>query len=261
MITLRNDPIEYPGSRRPACLLLHGLGAGVFEVCLLADFLQTLDYPVRAFHFPGHEGLGRVMPASEWRQWYGAVEAEFLRLKHQYGSVAVMGFSTGGTLALRLAALHSLESLVLLAPFLGLYRPPWLPIPLETLVNSPLPYVIPWVPRLGSPIRDREMQRLATQIRPYQTFSTWAVRSALDLIAQVRPHLHDITAPVLIVQSPLDRVVDPHGAQEVYDRVGSPLKKLLWLQHSDHILGLDLERDQVFAAIADFLALVAADPS
>jgi len=253
---LRNEPIDLPGSRKPACLLLHGLGSGVYELCLLADFLQGLGYPVRAFNFPGHEGMGRIMPMSEWTDWYGAIESEFLRLQNLYGSVAVIGFSTGGTLALRLATLHSPQGLVLLAPFLGLYQPPFLPIPLETVVKSPLPDLFPVVPRAGSPIRDPDMQRLATQARPYQTFSTLAVRSALTLIDLVRPHLGCITAPTLIVQSPLDRVVDPQGSQEIYDRIGSSAKKLLWLLESDHVIGLDLEREQVFAAIADFLMML-----
>lgn len=261
MMQLSNQPLDTSGSRRPACLLLHGLGAGVFEVCLLARFLQERGYPVRAFNFPGHEGQGPIMPASRWQQWYGAVEREFLGVRERYGTVAVLGFSTGGTLALHLAAQQPVAALVLLAPFLKLYQPPWLPVSLEGLVKSPLPYLIPTVPRLDPPIRDPQLRRLASQVRPYQTFSTWAVRSALDLIEVVKRELPQITAPTLIIQSPLDQVVDPQGSQVIYEQIGSDRKQLLWLKASDHIIGLDVERQEIFAAIEDFLLQLDPQPS
>ncbi|GAB4210385.1 MAG: alpha/beta fold hydrolase [Synechococcales cyanobacterium] len=253
-LELSNTPLDRAGSRRPACLLLHGLGAGVFEMCLLAEVLHQQGYPVRAFNYPGHDQPGSVMPHSTWEQWYGAVESHYQDLAQRYGQVAVIGFSTGGTLGLRLAAHHAVGPLVLLAPFLRLKTPSFLPIPLEDIVNSPLGVLISSVPRQGSPIAEPQMQRLATQVRPYQTFSVLSVRSAVALTRWVEHNLARVTTPTLIVQSPIDSVVDPQGAQIIHDRLGSPRRELLWLKQSDHIITLDWEREQVFAAVLDFLA-------
>src|SRR6478752_6372984 len=87
---------------RPSCLVLHGLGGGPYELepllaALRAEGLRTLS-PV----LPGHEGPGPVMPASRWADWAATAEAGFDELASAGGPVAVVGFSTGGTLALRL---------------------------------------------------------------------------------------------------------------------------------------------------------------
>ena len=53
---------------------------------------------------PGHEGAGPVMPRSSWRDWLATAESAFDQLSAGGRQVAVIGFSTGGTLALYLAS-------------------------------------------------------------------------------------------------------------------------------------------------------------
>jgi carboxylesterase len=95
--------------------------------------------------------------------------------------------------------------------------------------------------------------RQAVEEVAFQTFNLAAVRSALELIERVKPLLPQIDEPTLIIQSPKDRVVDPEGARFIYQRLGSKNKKLYWLKQSDHIISLDVEREEVFAQIKEFL--------
>ncbi|MFN4278865.1 alpha/beta hydrolase [Thermosynechococcus sp.] len=235
-----------------ACLLLHGLGGGVYELQPLAEVLYEVGWTVQGILYPGHDRPSAYMPASTWPQWYEAVVTTFQTMQDTYPRVAVIGFSTGGTLALHLAHHHPVEALVLLAPFLRIYRPWFFPVAPEKLVQS-LGSWIPWLPRRHLPIRDRALRQAAEAACYFKSFNLQAVRSALDLIAQVEQELPQITTPTLILQSRGDTVVDPQGAEIIYEQLGSPHKELHRLENSDHLLPLDVERAQVFAKVVAFL--------
>lgn len=252
-MNLVNSPFFYghaAGDR--ACLLLHGLGGGVYELQLLAQVLYAAGWSVQGILYPGHDRPSAQMPASTWRQWYEAVVTTFKTLRDSYPTVAVVGFSTGGTLALHLARHYPVDALVLLAPFLRIYRPWFSPVAPEFLVQS-LGQWIPWLPRRSLPIRDRSLRQAAEAACFFKSFNLQAVRSTLDLIAQVEQELPLITTPTLILQSRADTTVDPQGAQMIYEQLGSPDKELYWLKDSDHLLPLDVEREQVFAKVVAFL--------
>ncbi|HIK25580.1 MAG TPA: alpha/beta fold hydrolase [Thermosynechococcus sp. M46_R2017_013] len=235
-----------------ACLLLHGLGGGVYELQLLAEVLYEVGWTVQGILYPGHDCPAAPMPASRWPQWYGAVVTAFQALQESYPRVAVVGFSTGGTLALHLAHHFPVDALVLLAPFLRIYRPWLFPFAPEILVES-FGQWIPWLPRRRLPIRDRALRQAAEAACFFKSFNLQAVCSALDLIAQVQQELSQITTPTLILQSHADTTVDPQGAQLIYEQLGSSQKELHWLKDSDHLLPLDVEREQVFAKVVTFL--------
>jgi carboxylesterase len=97
------------------------------------------------------------------------------------------------------------------------------------------------------------MQQAIEEVAYFQTFNLATVRSAIELINRVKPLLPQIDVPTLIIQSPKDRVVDPEGARIIYQQLGSKKKKLYWLQESDHIISLDIEREIVFDQIKNFL--------
>ena len=56
---------DEPGT--PACLVLHGLGGGPYEMGPVIDALEAEGLRVSAPILPGHEGPGPIMPASNWR--------------------------------------------------------------------------------------------------------------------------------------------------------------------------------------------------
>lgn len=259
---LQNQPFFLKSDCRDrACLLLHGLGGGVYEMQLLGHYLhETHGLTVQAISYPGHDGQrpagghrSTAMPTSIWQEWYAHIEATYHSLAQTYAAVSVVGFSTGCPLGLHLAAAYPLDKLVLLCPYLALRRQWFYLLPLETWLFS-LGWLIQDLPRWWLPLRDPVMRQLVEEIVFYRTFNLAAVRSAIALIEQVKAELPQITTPALIMQAQQDSVVDPAGAQIIYQRLGSSIKTLHWLPESDHIIPLDLERDQVFAEVGQFLA-------
>ncbi|OLP16792.1 carboxylesterase [Leptolyngbya sp. 'hensonii'] len=251
---LTNTPFFLEGSEAcsHACLLLHGLGGGVYEMQLLGAYLHQQGLTVRAINYPGHDRPSFRMPASTWQQWYLHILETYLQLVRQYDRVSVVGFSTGCPLGLHLAVQHPIEKLVLLAPYMAIRRQLNDRIKPEVLLFS-LGQVISEVPRLRLPIRDRTMRQQAQQALFFRSFNLAAVRSANELIALVKQELPGITVPTLIMQAPGDTIVDPAGATLIYDQLGSTEKTLIWLEQSDHIIPLDLERDRVFQEVGQFL--------
>jgi carboxylesterase len=251
---LVNTPFFLTGSNPDqAILLLHGLGGGVYEMQLLGDFLNQQGWTVQGIAYPGHDQPEPKMPVSTWQQWYAHIQATYLNLRQTYAKVSVVGFSTGCPLGLHLAVQHPVEKLVMLSPYFLIRRQWYLLMPVENYIFA-LDWLIKDVPRLRLPIFDPEMQRQAQDIVFYKTFNVPCVRSAMELIEQVKLELPQVKNPTLIIQSPKDTVVDPSGADYLLQTLGSAQKKLIWLKDSDHVVSLDSERAQVFAAVGAFFA-------
>jgi carboxylesterase len=246
------DPSQPIGGDVPACLVLHGLGGGRYELEPVIAALEAEGLRVSAPVLPGHDGPGPVMPASCWRDWAAAVESSFDELAAGGGPVVVVGFSTGATLALYLAGRRPVARLVLLAPFLAIRYSGLIPFRPATVLGL-LSRLKPHLPRRAPAVRDREMRQLAAGSDRFRTFNVNAALSALELIEEVKPLIPRITIPTLIIQGRRDTVVEPASASELYQLLGSAQRSLVILPRSDHLLALDRDREQVIALTRDFV--------
>lgn len=252
---LHNQPfyLENQKNKQHACLLMHGLGGGPYEMQLLGHYLHRNGHTVKGITYPGHDVDTHAMPDSSWQEWYAhSVEAyDMLRKSHE--SVSLIGFSTGCPLALKLASLHPVEKLVLLSPFLRVKQDWFCPLPPERMIPQ-ASRILKDLPRLRKlPIKDRNMAYHANQASYFRTFNLSCVQSALDLIELITPQLPDIHNPTLIIQSTSDSVVDPSGAEQLMQSLGSEQKEILWLSRSNHVITLDVDRQAVFERVESFI--------
>ena len=70
------------------------------------------------------------------------------------------------------------------------------------------------------------------------------------------PNLTEINSPLLIMYAVEDKVVDPLGSRYIYDKVSSKNKQIICLEHSNHIIPLDYDRELVFEKIEKFFKQV-----
>jgi carboxylesterase len=239
-------------TKQLACLVLHGLGGGPYELQPLIHALEAAGLRVLAPILPGHEGPGPIMPVSRWQDWFATIESAFDELAAEGMRIAVIGFSTGATLALHLASRRPADRLVLLAPFLAIRYSGLIPIKPATYLRQ-LARLIPNLRRRQPAVRDPEMRRWAASTDRFRTFNVNAAVSALELIDVVQARLDTIKIPTLIIQGELDSVVEPGLASWLLDRLGSEQKTLVTLPRSDHLVALDRERDRVIALTRDFV--------
>lgn len=251
---LNNQPYYHPGHHqgRHCCILLHGLGGGVYELGPLANDLRQAGFSVAASNYPGHQINQRWMPDSTWHEWYDHQLEDLQKYRTQYDTLTLIGFSTGCPLSVALAQAVDVDHLIWLSPFFRIRSPQFFPGAVEPWIEK-VSALLPQIPRKGLPINDITRRREAEAVPTMRSFNLKAVHSALGLIETVTPTLQHIHQPVLMIQSYGDTVVCPLGARQAFDRVGSPDKELLWLQDSDHVIVLDKESPMVSQGILDFL--------
>lgn len=237
-----------------AVLCLHGFTGSPFEVQPLADALAGAGYRVAAPMLAGHGADVAALEATRWPDWLHSAEQAFDQLAAATsGRVAVLGFSMGGLLALQLAKSRAprVAALAVLAAPLRL-RPAQVrgirvlgAIP-RLLRRGPLRSV----PKLfGSSVSDPEARRANPCLR---SMPVLGLQSLLELMANTRATLADVTAPAMVVHGRHDRTVPISASIELADTLAAAER--LWLENSRHLVGVDVERTVVADAIASFLA-------
>ena len=72
-----------------------------------------------------------------------------------------------------------------------------------------------------------------------------AAHELLKIIRHTKAHLSDVKCPLLMIQSTLDKTIDPKSSQIIYDNVASAHKEIVMLHHSGHCLTIDGEWEVV----------------
>jgi carboxylesterase len=243
---LEGGPFYFQGGP-DGLLLVHGLTATTAEMRPLAEYLRGAGYSVAGPLLPGHGTQSSDLNRVKWQDWMAAVEEAYALLKSRCRRVAVGGESTGAVLTLYLAARRPEVAAVLsYAPALKLALSRQMVAAGYAL--SVVGYEMK--PKPGPPAESDALWQ------GYDTRPTRGARELLRLQRATRPLLPKIKQPILIFQGKLDRTVDPSAPHEIFDKVGSQVKELHWLEQSTHCVALDCERHQLFEVTRQFLERV-----
>jgi len=236
------EPFFLPAGRR-GVLLVHGFTGSPSEMRLMGEFLQQRGFTVLGPRLCGHGTNAAEMADTAWPHWYCSVEDGYHLLKAVCDDVAVVGLSMGGLLALKLASEYRLRRIVSLNTpiFIADRRLPLLPL-VRVFRN--------FIPKRRRQAAVDSCYNIGYDQTPLDSLS-----SLLELIKEVDGLLPVLGAPTLIVQSRKEHTIRPESARHIYDRLGSPDKKLVWLERSGHVVTLDVEHQEVFEMVADFLTI------
>lgn len=241
------------GPRR--VLLLHGLTGTPAEVRPIADALHAAGFAVRAPLLAGHDDPERLAAAT-WRDWYASAETVLRELAAD-GPILVVGFSMGALLALRLAAIHRplVAGVASISVFLEL--PAWqarLARGLAALHADPLyRRFVGHFPKRAVDVRifARSQSSPSLRVFPYA-----AIAALADLQRDVRARLAHIAAPLLLLHGRYDHTAPPADSERVAQAVGSVSVRRVVLPRSFHIVGTDLDRDEVCREVVGFARAV-----
>jgi carboxylesterase len=79
-----------------------------------------------------------------------------------------------------------------------------------------------------------------------------ALASLLELGDTVRRDLPFVTTPTLVAHARQDHTVPFDDALEIAGSLGSDVVERVWLERSYHLVGIDVERRELGAALARF---------
>lgn len=235
------------------CLCLHGFSVSPAELRWLGEDLAMRGHTVYIPRLPAHGTHFRDMARMRWRDWYlHALDAYHL-LRRQCQQLYVIGHSMGGLLALLLASEVALNGAVIIAAPLSTHHrlmpySRWLKF-ISSYTHQP--------DRTTLPGRLIETQRqhgeaVVGRVR-YDQWSTSAVSQLYQLMRLGERCLPRISAPLLLIYSANDQTVPLDNQTRIAAKVSSARVETYTLKQSGHIIPQDVERDDVFQRIGDFI--------
>ena len=226
-------------SARPGALVLHGLTGSTQSVAGLRATLEKARFQVEAPMLPGHGTSPEDLAGCGWADWTAAAEAALGRLA---APVLAVGLSMGGGLAAGVCARHpELRGLAVVNP---LVDPP-APAFLDTL-EAFLAAGERFLPGVGGDLADPSAAEVA-----YDRLPVAALLSMSRGLHELRPGLADVRCPVLILTSRHDHVVPTVSSDVLAAAVSGPVERV-WLENSNHVATLDLDREELERRIVDF---------
>lgn len=249
MATVRTVRAEarpfHAGAGDIGVVVSHGFTATVSSITPWATGLAEPDgrWPgarVIAPRLPGHGTHWRDLERSRWWDWYNTVEDAYLELSRECSHVFVAGLSMGGSLALRLSALHPVGGTLLVNPAVDTRDK-------RIALASRIPWLLPAQRGIGSDIARPGAQEVA-----YSRFPVRSLATMNDLWRDTRALLPHITSPVLLMTSSVDHVVDSLSRQVILDRVGDV--EHVELERSYHVATLDHDADLIVQRSRNFIS-------
>ena len=218
-----------------AALVVHGLTGAPQSVAGLAVALEAEGFRVVLPLLPGHGTTPEDLARRSWAHWEAAVEDAF-RVLGSSGPVVVAGLSMGAALAAGLAARHPerVAGLIAVNPFVD---PP--AAAFQALLGELLAAGEAFLPGIGGDIADP-----AGREEAYDRLPVAALLSMCQGLDDLRPRLAGVRCPVLLFSSRHDHVVPSVSGDVLAAEVAGPVERV-WLERSQHVATLDVERDDL----------------
>lgn len=231
------------GEGKRGVLLVHGFAGTPPELRRLGEHLAANGFRCYAPALAGHASTTEEMAKTGFRDWVRTARAGLDELLLSCNSVAVVGQSMGGTIALHLAATDTrVQAVTTLA------APLWL--------GGPWPIVLPWMrfvfpwhsvtpaPELGS---EEAMQS-------YTWRSNRTVIELFRLMRLVRGELGRICAPVLIIHGGADRTINPRNSYDIARglRHSQAIKWIIY-PRSGHALSVGADATRINQRVLEWL--------
>jgi carboxylesterase len=248
MLIQTAEPFFFPGNST-GCLLIHGLTGSPKEMRPLGEFLSEEGYTVLGIRLFGHATKIEDMRRAQWQDWSASVLDGWHLLQTLTEDIFLIGLSMGGVLALYHASFLPTRGVVALStPYQirGDFRVKLLPI---------LSHIMPYFSKGESDWQD---PLAAMDHFSYPMWPTNGVRELLLLLKEMNESLPKVTAPALIMQSKLEKLIIPENMDQIYQALGTTEshKKKVLLEDSGHVITRDKEKLAVFNNVHDFIKQV-----
>lgn len=241
MKTALSSPFFFRAGKR-AVLLLHGFTGSSADVRMLGRYLEKYGYTSLAPHYKGHGVPPEELIASHPDDWWQDVVRGYNELKEAgYDEIAVAGLSLGGVFALKLALEQPVKGVITMCS----------PMTMRTtdiMFEGVLEYAKQYKKQQG-----KNEQEMNIEIEAIERQGMASLPALQKLISDVRQSIDMLYAPILVIQSTYDEVIEADSANIIYNSVESNEKHIRWFDHSRHVITLDKEKDELHEEVLTFL--------
>ena len=180
-----------------------------------------------------------------WEDWSNSVLDGWYLLRPNTERVFLIGLSMGGALT----CYHS--SFLPVAGLVGMSTPYQIDDPRLKI----LPYYAKFVKYVNKGESDWQDETALEDHFSYDRYPTKAVVQLARLLDAMRESLLKVKAPALLIHSRKDIGVPLKNLEKIYQSLGTPQndKKKVILEHSGHVVTRDMDKDQVFSSIHNFI--------
>ena len=212
-------------------LLVHGFLSSPAELRELGDRFCAAGYTVVGARLEGHGTSPWDLRDREWEDWLESVRRCYRILIPYVDQICLVGFSTGGSLVLQLAA----EQPEKLAGVASISAP--VKFRNRNLIFVPLLHgantIARWIPSLEGvmPFRPNPSEHPDVNYGSIPIRGLYELRQTVDALLKVLP---TITAPTLVVHGKDDPVIDSSSANTILEALGSEEKQLELIESTRH---------------------------
>lgn len=212
-------------------LLIHGLLASPAELRDYGEYLVKKGYTVMGVRLKGHGTSPYALQNQTWQDWYYSTIRGYNILKAHCDKIVLTGFSTGGALALKLAAESYPGIIGITAVALPIkFKNPAFPfVPLLHGTNKLVDMITSF--EGIKPFIENGSEHPDINYRHVPVKSLYELRLLIDDVEKCAPLC---TVPVLIVQGDNDPVVSFKSAEDIMKKLTCKSKRLHPIESSRH---------------------------
>ncbi len=204
-------------------VLVHGFLASPDELRNFGEKLYAEGYLVIGVRLKGHGTSPWDLRDRAWEDWFQSVRRGYQIMSAFTDRICLIGFSTGGALALHLASEQSdgLSGVVAISPPIKFRNKNMIFVPFVHGTNE----FTRWIPSYEGvkPFVQKSSEH------PHINYRSMPIRGLYELqlmVAELKRRLPDVTCPAIILQGTEDRVVNPESAKIILKEIGSDKKSL-----------------------------------
>ena len=216
----------------------------------LALFLNENNFNVITPRLSGHGTVPEDLKTKTWQDWYKSVSRSITIASLQYKKVYIVGFSTGGLLALLSTKKQYKEFVSLVCINAALHLN-------DLRIKTLLPAISFWNDIVKVFNENKYAKEYIDNFpeNPQINYNKHYVSSIEQLsllMDKIKKNLHKIKKPILIIQGKDDPVVNPSSAHEIYEKIESRFKKLKMINSSKHVI-VNENTDGLYDYILSFI--------
>ena len=230
-------------------ILSHGYKSSPKEVEELGIYLNQAGFNVYMVRLKGHGTAPQNLKNIKWEEWYNSFSVGYMILKQKCSHIVAAGFSTGGLLALLMAARSKNDICAVVSINAALK--------LNDIRVNLVPTINYWNEFLTL-IHSKKGKKEYIIDKPenpdinYSKNYLKAVEQLSQLMAECADNLKNIIAPTLVVQATNDPVVNPKSGKIIYKNISAKIKEILSPNLNNHVI-IRRRDEKLFSHITNFI--------